>query len=108
MWFAKLTTHLQPRVEPVTVDSADSEKVTIAANSDEIGPIKALLLSQSAQGEILPQAVPPCRHLLESVAKKPPARLWLHSRADRPWLVLRQGHYVQGWPTQADGGVQVR
>jgi len=46
MWFAKLTAHLQFRVEPITVDGADGEKVTITANSDEIGPIKALLLSQ--------------------------------------------------------------
>jgi hypothetical protein len=46
MWFAKLTAHLQPRVEPFTVDGADGEKVTIAADSDEIGPIKALLLGQ--------------------------------------------------------------
>jgi hypothetical protein len=46
MWFAKLTTHLQPRVEPVTVDGADGEKVTIAADNDEISPIKALLLDR--------------------------------------------------------------
>jgi hypothetical protein len=45
-WFTKLTAHLQPRVEPVTVDGVDDEKVTIAADSDEIGPIKALLLGQ--------------------------------------------------------------
>jgi hypothetical protein len=44
MWFAKLMPHLQPRVELVTVDGADSEKVTIATDNDEIGPIKALLL----------------------------------------------------------------
>jgi len=46
MWFAKLTAHLQPRVEPITVDGADGEKVTIATDSDEIGPIKALLFGQ--------------------------------------------------------------
>jgi len=46
MWFAKLTAHLQPRVEPMTVDGADGEKVTIATDSDEISPIKALLLNQ--------------------------------------------------------------
>jgi hypothetical protein len=46
MWFAKLTAHLQSRVEPITVNGADGEKVTIAADSDEIGPIKALLLDQ--------------------------------------------------------------
>ncbi len=45
-WFAKLTAYLQPRVEPVTVDGADGEKVTIVADNDEIGPIKALLLGQ--------------------------------------------------------------
>jgi hypothetical protein len=46
MWFAKLTAHLQPRIEPVTVDIADDEKVTIAADSDKIGLIKVLLLDQ--------------------------------------------------------------
>ncbi len=46
MWFAKLTAHLQPRVEPVTVDGANGKKVTIVAKSDEIGPIKALLFGQ--------------------------------------------------------------
>jgi hypothetical protein len=46
MWFAKLTAHLQPRIEPVTVDGVDDKKVTIAANSDEIGPVKALVLDQ--------------------------------------------------------------
>jgi len=46
MWFAKLMAHLQPQVEPIIVDGANDEKVTIAANSDEIGPIKALLFSQ--------------------------------------------------------------
>ncbi len=46
MWFAKLTAHLQPRVESITVDSVDGKKVTIVANSDEIGRIKALLLGQ--------------------------------------------------------------
>jgi hypothetical protein len=46
MWFAKLTTHLQLQVEPVTVDGADGEKVTIVVDNDEIGPIKALLLGQ--------------------------------------------------------------
>jgi hypothetical protein len=46
MWFSKLTAHLQPRVEFVTVDGADGEKVTIIANTDKIGPIKVLLLSQ--------------------------------------------------------------
>ncbi|CAM6070495.1 unnamed protein product [Sphagnum tenellum] len=46
MWFAKLTAHLQPRIEPDTIDGADGEKVTIAVDSDEIGPIKALLLNQ--------------------------------------------------------------
>jgi hypothetical protein len=46
MWFAKLTAHLQSRIEPVTVDDVDGEKVTITADSDEIGPIKALLLGQ--------------------------------------------------------------
>ncbi len=40
MWFAKLTAHLQLQVEPVTVDGADNEKVTIVVDSDEIGPIK--------------------------------------------------------------------
>ncbi len=43
MWFAKLMAHLQPQIEPVTVNDADDEKVTIATDSDEIGPIKALL-----------------------------------------------------------------
>jgi hypothetical protein len=37
-------THLQPWVELVTVDGANGEKVTIAIDSDEIGPINALLL----------------------------------------------------------------
>jgi hypothetical protein len=46
MWFAKLTAHLQPRVEPVTVDGPNGEKVTITVDNDEIGPIKALLLGQ--------------------------------------------------------------
>jgi hypothetical protein len=46
MWFAKLKAHLQPRVEPVTVDSAHGEKVTIATDNDEIGPIKALVFGQ--------------------------------------------------------------
>jgi hypothetical protein len=46
IWFAKLMAHLQLRVEPITVDGANSEKVTIAVDSDEIGPIKALLLGQ--------------------------------------------------------------
>jgi hypothetical protein len=46
MWFAKLTAHLQPQIEPVTVNGVDDEKVTIAADSDEIGPIKALLVGQ--------------------------------------------------------------
>jgi hypothetical protein len=46
MWFAKLTAHLQPRLEPVIVNDANGEKVTIATNSDEIGPIKVLLLGQ--------------------------------------------------------------
>ncbi|CAM6011086.1 unnamed protein product [Sphagnum balticum] len=46
MWFAKLTAHLEPRVEPVTFDGADGEKVTIATNSDKIGPIKALVFGQ--------------------------------------------------------------
>jgi hypothetical protein len=46
MWFAKLTAHLQPRVEPIIVKGADNEKVTIAVDSDEIGPIKALLFGQ--------------------------------------------------------------
>jgi len=46
MWFPKLTTHLQPRVEPITIDGANSKKVTIVVDSDEIGPIKALLLGQ--------------------------------------------------------------
>jgi hypothetical protein len=40
MWFTKLTAHLQP----VTVDNTDGEKVTIATDSDEIGPIKVFLL----------------------------------------------------------------
>jgi hypothetical protein len=46
MWFTKLTAHLQPRVEPITVNGADGEKVTIATDNNKIGPIKALLLSQ--------------------------------------------------------------
>jgi len=46
MWFPKLTTHLQPQVEPITIDGANSKKVTIVVDSDEIGPIKALLLGQ--------------------------------------------------------------
>ncbi|CAK9262094.1 unnamed protein product [Sphagnum jensenii] len=46
MWFAKLMAHLQPRIEPITIDGVDDEKVTIAADNDEIGPIKALLLYQ--------------------------------------------------------------
>ncbi len=46
MWFAKLTAHLQLQVEPVTIDDADGEKVTITTDSDEIGPIKVLLLGQ--------------------------------------------------------------
>ncbi|CAM6067816.1 unnamed protein product [Sphagnum tenellum] len=46
MWFAKLIAHLQPQIEPVAVNSADGEKVTIAANSDKIGPIKAVQLGQ--------------------------------------------------------------
>jgi hypothetical protein len=46
MWFAKLMAHLQPRVEPITVDGVDDEKLTIVADNDEIGPIKALLFGQ--------------------------------------------------------------
>jgi hypothetical protein len=46
MWFAKLTAHLQPQVELITVNDADDEKMTIVADSDEIGPIKALLFGQ--------------------------------------------------------------
>jgi hypothetical protein len=46
LWFAKLTAHLQLQVEPITVDGADGEKVTIVAHSEEIGPIKVLLLDQ--------------------------------------------------------------
>ncbi|CAK9275973.1 unnamed protein product [Sphagnum jensenii] len=46
MWFAKLMAHLQLQVEPVTFDDVDGEKVTIAFDSDEIGPIKVLLLGQ--------------------------------------------------------------
>jgi hypothetical protein len=46
MWFAKLMAHLQPRIEPITIDGVDDEKVTIAADNDEISPIKALLLYQ--------------------------------------------------------------
>jgi hypothetical protein len=46
MRFAELMAHLQPQVEPVIVDGANDEKVTIAIVSDEIGPIKALMFGQ--------------------------------------------------------------
>jgi len=41
-----LTAHLQPWIEPITVDGADGKKITIATDSDKIGPIKVLLLGQ--------------------------------------------------------------
>jgi hypothetical protein len=45
--------------------------------------------------------------LPRSATKEPSTWLRFHSRADRPRCVLLQRHYAQGWPTQADGGVQV-
>ncbi len=53
MWFAKLTAHLQPRVELVTINGADGEKVTIVVESDEIGPIKVLLLDRLKENYFL-------------------------------------------------------
>jgi hypothetical protein len=63
MWFAKLMAHLQPRVEPVTFDGVDGEKVTIAADSDEIDPIKALLLGQLKEKYFLKPLHAPAAYL---------------------------------------------
>jgi hypothetical protein len=46
MWLAKLKAHLQPRDEPVTVNGAYGEKMTIPADSENIAPIKVRLLEQ--------------------------------------------------------------
>jgi hypothetical protein len=46
MWLAKLKAHLQPQDEPVTVKGANSEKMTILADSEDIAPIKVRLLKQ--------------------------------------------------------------
>jgi NTP pyrophosphatase (non-canonical NTP hydrolase) len=46
MWLAKLKAHLQPRDEPVTVNGANGEKMTIPADSENIAPIKVRLLKQ--------------------------------------------------------------
>jgi hypothetical protein len=43
-WLAKLKAHLQPRDEPVTVNGANGEKMTIPADSENIAPIKVRLL----------------------------------------------------------------
>jgi NTP pyrophosphatase (non-canonical NTP hydrolase) len=44
MWLAKLKAHLQLRDEPVTVNGANGEKMTILADSENIAPIKVRLL----------------------------------------------------------------
>jgi hypothetical protein len=106
MWFAKLTAHLQLRVEPVTVNDADNKKVTIIANSDEIGPIKALLLGQLMEKYFLKPLhatttyVDPLQknHLLDCD--------FTQELIDHDLLYLKD--LTQGWPTQVDGGVQVR
>jgi hypothetical protein len=46
MWKAELKAHLQPRDELVTVKGANDEDVTIPANSEDIAPIKVILLNQ--------------------------------------------------------------
>jgi hypothetical protein len=59
MWFAKLTTHLQSRIEPITIDGADGEKVTIVVDSDEIGAIKVLLFVSSRRNTSLSRSMLP-------------------------------------------------
>ncbi len=44
MWLAKLKAHLQPRDEPVIVNGANGEKMTIPADNENIAPIKVRLL----------------------------------------------------------------
>jgi hypothetical protein len=46
MWLAKLKAHLQPRDEPITVNGANGEKMTIPVDSENIAPIKVRLLNQ--------------------------------------------------------------
>jgi hypothetical protein len=46
MWLAKLRAHLQPRDEPVIVNGANDEKMTIPIDSENIAPIKVRLLKQ--------------------------------------------------------------
>jgi len=44
MWLAKLKAHLQLRDEPVIINGANGEKMTIPADSENIAPIKVRLL----------------------------------------------------------------
>ncbi|OAE35849.1 hypothetical protein AXG93_4225s1540 [Marchantia polymorpha subsp. ruderalis] len=46
IWLAKLMTHLHPCDEPVTVDGVNGENMTISADSENIVPIKKLLIYQ--------------------------------------------------------------
>ncbi len=46
MWLAKLKAHFQLRDEPVTINGANGDKMTIPANSENIAPIKVRLLEQ--------------------------------------------------------------
>jgi hypothetical protein len=46
MWLAKLKAHLQRQDEPVTVNGANGEKMTIPADSENIAPIKVRLFEQ--------------------------------------------------------------
>ncbi len=53
VWKAKLKAHLQPRDEPVTVKGANDEDVTIPADSENIAPIKVILLNQPKEKFVL-------------------------------------------------------
>jgi hypothetical protein len=102
MWFAKLTAHLQPRVEPVTVDSADGEKVTVAADNDKISPIKALLFGQLKEKYFF-KLLHVVAAYLDSLQKSRLLDFGFTQELIDPGLLY---HYAQGWPIQADGGVQ--
>jgi hypothetical protein len=106
MWFAKLMAHLQSQVEPVTINSANSEKVTIVADNDEIGLIKALLLSQEKY--FLKQLHATATYLDPLQKNSLLDCGFTQELINHGLFYFKDVMRKVGWPTQADGGVQVQ